>query len=332
MVRRFFILFLTCLHVYCFCVAEASLGYAKLTGQTISSLDLNYFRTSSEVQSDNNSTDSFRSRRNRRRFITDNDDRRSIKYKEGAGQFDVDRVTNFKVLRDDKVVELRNPRSGKLEIKIVKASALPDNMQNRYDLEYTLMELDQLEVLVDKHDDRAHVVRLGWDGKFNYPLIGQIHARGMTVPEVELEIERRFKEYLKIPNATVRVTKKSPLARILVIGSGFKEFEGYEKILDILGSDYQPTWQNVYDRVCVIRKTVDDSFLCIVVDMEHMFTKYDFKQNIPLKAGDIILIKRMPPLFGRRFKFWWQQILSWLNEVDQFLNAVRSVHDWELEG
>ena len=76
----------------------------------------------------------------------------------------------------------------------------------------------------------------------------------------------------------------------------------------------------------------DDSFLCIVVDMEHMFTKYDFKQNIPLKAGDIILIKRMPPLFGRRFKFWWQQILSWLNEVDQFLNAVRSVHDWELEG
>jgi len=273
--------------------------------------------------------ESSRSRRNKR-TITPNVSGDSVKYKAEAGVFDVDKITQFKVLRDDQVVELRNPRSGKLEITVVKASGLPEDMQNRHDLEYTLMELDELEVFVDKHDEKPQVVRVGWDGKFRVPLIGEIEAKGLTIPEVESDMEGRFKEYVKQPVVTLSITKKSPLARVLVVGSGFKEYEGHEKILDLLGADYEPTWENVYDKVCVVRKNADGSLMCIVVDMEFMFTKYDFRQNIPIKAGDVILVKKMPPLFGRRFKFWWQQALSWLNEVDEFLNAVKSIHDWEL--
>ena len=61
-------------------------------------------------------------------------------------------------------------------------------------------------------------------------------AKGLTIPQVELEMERRFKEYVKIPVVTVKLTKKSPLARVLVIGSGFKEYEGHEKVLDFIGA------------------------------------------------------------------------------------------------
>ena len=64
--------------------------------------------------------------------------------------FDVGKVTNYKVLRDDQVVELRNPRSGRLEITIVKAAALPEEDLNRFDLEYTVIELDELFITVDK--------------------------------------------------------------------------------------------------------------------------------------------------------------------------------------
>ena len=62
-----------------------------------------------------------------------------------------------------------------------------------------------------------------------------------------------------------------------------------------------------------------------------MFKRYDFKQNIPLKAGDIIHVKKMPPLFGNRFKYWWQQILGWMGEIDEATNALRSIYNWELE-
>lgn len=330
MVRRFTFLFLTCL-----LLVIASAAGADLEADTPFNSNNDFLEVKSRENAigsgeQYNSTESSRSRRNRRR-VTPGNKSSSVKYKEEAGIFDVDKITKFKVLRDDQVVELRNPRSGKLEITVVKAGALPEEMQDRFDLEYTMMELDQLEVTVDKHDEKPQVVRVGWDGKFRYPLIGEIQAKGLTVPQVELELERRFKEYVKVPIVTVVVTKKSPLARVLVVGSGFKEYEGHEKVLDLLGADYEPTWENVYDKVCVVRKNPDGSLMCIVVDMEHMFKKYDFSQNIPIKAGDVVLIKKMPPLFGRRFKFWWHQTLSWLNEIDEFLNAVKSIHEWELE-
>jgi polysaccharide export outer membrane protein len=330
MVRRLIILILTCLSLPFLDVVEANQGAITPFNQKSDFLEVKASENEIGQGERYDSRESSRSRRNRR-TLKPNSSSSSVKYKEDAGIFDVDKITKFKVLRDDQVVELRNPRSGKLEIKIVKANALPEEMQNRHDLEYTLMELDQLEVVVNKHDETPQVVRVGWDGKFSYPLIGEIQAKGLTIPQVELELERRFKEYVKIPVVTASVTKKSPLARVLVVGTGFKEYEGHEKILDILGADYEPTWENVYDKVCVVRKNADGSLVCIVVDMEHMFTKYDFRQNIPIKAGDIVLVKKMPPLFGRRFKFWWHQVLSWLNEVDEFLNAVKSIHEWELE-
>lgn len=330
MVRRFYFLYLTCLFLVLPSALEADEGANTPFNSSSDFLDVKSRDNAIGNGDVIDSTESSRSRRNRRR-IGNAPKSGSVKYSEEAGVFDVDKITNYKVLRDDKVVELRNPRSGKLEITVVKASALPEEMKNRYDLEYTLLELDELSVQVNRHDDTPQVVRVGWDGNFQYPLIGEVPAKGLTIPELELEMERRFKEYVKIPVVTVSITKKSPLARVLVIGSGFKEYEGHEKVLDLMGASYEPKWENVYDRICIIRKRPDNSLMCIVVNLEHIFTKYDLTQNVPIKAGDIVLVKKIPPLFGRKFKFWWHQTLSWLNEVDEFLNAIKSVHEWELE-
>lgn len=273
------------------------------------------------------------SRRGRRRFKRDINRSESVNAitPKNGNVFDVGKVTNYKVLRDDQVVEIRNPRTGKLVITVMKASALPEEELNRFDLEYTLMELDELSIQVEKHDESPRTARVGWDGKIYYPLVGELEAKGKTIPQLERSLVSKFKDYIHSPVAHINITQKSPLARILVIGSGFKEFQGHEKILDILGSGYEPSVENIYDKVCVIRKLPDGSFRCIVVDMEFMFKRYDFRQNIPLKAGDIIHVKKMPPLFGYRFKFWWQQILTWLNEVDELFNAVKSIHEFELE-
>jgi polysaccharide export outer membrane protein len=272
--------------------------------------------------------DSRRSRR-QRRIETERKDT-PIKMKDG-GVFDVGKVTNYKVLRDDQVIELRNPRSGRLEITVVKAEALPEEDLNRYDLEYSVMELDELSIQVDKHDEKPKEVKVDWEGNIRYPLIGEVQVGGLTLEQIKVKLMDEFRDYVKDPSIEVKVVKKSPLARVLVIGKGFQEFQGHEKVLDILGADYETTWENVYDKVCVIRKKEDGSLLCIYVDMEHMFKRYDFRQNIPLKAGDVILVKKMPPLFGYRFKFWWQQVLGWMNEVDEALNALKSIVDWRLK-
>ncbi|MBF0196707.1 MAG: polysaccharide biosynthesis/export family protein [Planctomycetes bacterium] len=253
-----------------------------------------------------------------------------IEMKDGAF-FNVGKVSNYKVLRDDQVVELRNPRTGRLVITVVKASALAAEDLERFDLEYSLMELDKISIQVEKHDEEPREVRVGWDGTIHYPLIGDVKARGLTISQLEKEMSLKFEDFVKKPVVHAEIVEKSPKARILVVGRGFREFQGHEKILDILGADYEPSVENIYDKVCVIRKRPDNSHMCIVVDMEYMFKRFDFRQNIPLQAGDIVQVKKMPPLFGYRFKYWWQQVLEWMNEIDEMFNAVKSVHDFDLK-
>jgi hypothetical protein len=269
-------------------------------------------------------------RRGRRRMVRDQQNQRSNPVRINDGNtFKVGRITNYKVLRDDKIVEVRNPKTGKRVITVMKASALPANEQNRPNLEYTLMELDKVMINVRKHDDKGKEVTVNFNGVIKYPLIGEVQVRGKTISEVEEAVKQKFKKYIHEPEVSAKVVTKSPRSTILVVGSGFREFQGHERILDILGADYEPSVKNIYDKVCVIRKYPDNSYKCIVIDMEHMFKYYDFSQNIPLKAGDIIRVKKIPPLFGYRFKFWWQQILSWLNEVDEMLNAIKSIQEFE---
>ncbi len=233
------------------------------------------------------------------------------------------------VLRDDEVVEIRRGEMGKRSFKLIKASALPDEELNKTELEYTLMELDRLGVRVEKQDTEVHDVRIKLNGDIDYPLIGTFRAKGLTEHELEVAMQRRFQDFIRDPQVHVEVKKKSPRARILVIGKGFREFEGHERILDVLGAGWTPTVENIYDKVTVIREQPDNSMRIILVDIEHMFKNYDFTQNIPLKAGDIIHVRKIPPLFGYRFKWWWSQILGWMNEVDEAFNAYKSITNFD---
>ncbi len=234
-----------------------------------------------------------------------------------------------KVLREDEVVEVRHAITGKKILTVLKASALPESELKRYDLEYTILELDRLSIMVDKHDEVEQEVRVKLDGSIQYPLIGTVSVKGLSLSQCSSLLAEKFKPFIKEPNVKVSIKEKSPRAQVLVIGKGFREYQGHERILDVLGAGYEPSYENIYDRVCVIRKKSEDDFMCIVVDMEFMFKYYDFSQNIPLKAGDIIHVKKMPPLLGYRFKWWFSQILGWMNEFDEAFNAHDSIRNFD---
>lgn len=233
------------------------------------------------------------------------------------------------VLKDDEIVEVRRLGPNARTLKIVKASGLPDSELNSFDLEYTLMELDKLSILVSKHDEGAKEYRVKLDGSLDFPLIGNLKIKGLTEAALEQLIEDKMTPFVREPKASVEVVKKSPRSRILLIGKGFREYEGHERILDVLGSGWIPSHENIYDKVCVIREYPGGVRKCIIVDMEYMFKHYDFTQNISLKAGDIIHIRKMPPLLGYRLRFWWTQVLDWLNELDEGFNAYDSVRNFD---
>jgi polysaccharide biosynthesis/export protein len=84
--------------------------------------------------------------------------------------------------------------------------------------DYTLNAGDTLDIAVWKEEDLTKkdvIVRP--DGKFSFPLVGQVGAVGRTVGQVEAEITGRLQKYIPEPVVSVAV-KNLDGCRIYVIG------------------------------------------------------------------------------------------------------------------
>ena|ERR1700753_810688 len=90
----------------------------------------------------------------------------------------------------------------------VEAQAVPD---------YTLNPGDNLDVDVYKEVELTKTVVVRPDGKFSFPLAGDINAIGRTVVQVQQELTQRLTKYIPEPVVTVAV-KTLDGCKIYVIG------------------------------------------------------------------------------------------------------------------
>jgi polysaccharide export outer membrane protein len=95
------------------------------------------------------------------------------------------------------------------------AVSLPGNAQQLPD--YTLNPGDQIDIAVWKELELTKTVIVRPDGKFSFPLAGEIQASGRTIAQVQVEITNKLKTY--IPEAVVTAAvKELDGYRIYVIG------------------------------------------------------------------------------------------------------------------
>jgi polysaccharide export outer membrane protein len=83
--------------------------------------------------------------------------------------------------------------------------------------DYTLNPGDTLDISVWKEDQLTKTVIVRPDGKFSFPLAGEITATGHTVAQIQNEIAVRLKKYMPEPSASVSV-KALDGCRIYIIG------------------------------------------------------------------------------------------------------------------
>jgi len=79
--------------------------------------------------------------------------------------------------------------------------------------------------------------RIDADGELKLPMIGRIHAGGLTPEQLEAEISKRLKVYLEEPEVTVSITEfKSQPVSILgaVTSPGVHQLEGQKTLLEVL--------------------------------------------------------------------------------------------------
>ncbi|OYY11091.1 MAG: hypothetical protein B7Y70_07500 [Rhizobiales bacterium 35-68-8] len=84
---------------------------------------------------------------------------------------------------------------------------------------YNIGPFDVLEITVFKVPDLSKIVQVSEDGRFSYPLVGEVKASGRTAAQIEKDLAKQLGEkYLRNPQVTVFV-KEYNSQRVTVDGA-----------------------------------------------------------------------------------------------------------------
>lgn len=100
---------------------------------------------------------------------------------------------------------------------VLLASAFGAEVRAQEPPDYTLNAGDTLDISVWKEDQLTRTAIVRPDGKFSFPLAGEITAVGRTVAQVQKELAARLKTYMPEPAVSVSV-KALDGCRVYIIG------------------------------------------------------------------------------------------------------------------
>lgn len=74
--------------------------------------------------------------------------------------------------------------------------------------DYRLGAEDEIQIRVWSHDDLTRTTRVGLNGTVSFPFVGEIKAQGLSVQELQKELEHRLgPKYIVDPHVTITVTE-----------------------------------------------------------------------------------------------------------------------------
>jgi polysaccharide export outer membrane protein len=84
---------------------------------------------------------------------------------------------------------------------------------------YRLGPEDEIEIRVWDHDDLTRKTRVGLDGNISFPFVGEIRAQGLSLANLQQEIERRLgPKYIIEPRVSITVLEYKSL-KFFVVGN-----------------------------------------------------------------------------------------------------------------
>jgi polysaccharide export outer membrane protein len=76
--------------------------------------------------------------------------------------------------------------------------------------DYRLGPGDQLRITVFNETDLTGQYVVGSQGSIAYPLVGEVHAAGLTVPEFSAALQSALQTFVRAPNVSVEVANYRP--------------------------------------------------------------------------------------------------------------------------
>ncbi len=163
---------------------------------------------------------------------------------------------------------------------------------DRKDGDYIIGCGDVLNIVVWKDEALSRQITVLPDGKFNYPLIGEIKASGRTVSDIKTEMEGLISRYAPSPTISVEVFRVNSM-NVYVVGRVNRpgKFEMNEP-MDILQALSMAGGLNSFaeeDEIKIFRK-VEGKITIFQFDYSEVVDGENLEQNIMLQRGDVIVV------------------------------------------
>lgn len=158
--------------------------------------------------------------------------------------------------------------------------------------DYKMHAGDQLEVSVWKEVDLQRTVLVRPDGKFSFPLTGEVQAAGRSPAEIRADIENRLRAYIPEPVVTVTVTGVNGNG-IYVIGQvnkpGAFVMNPRVNVLQALSLAGGMTPFAKLDNIIVIR-SAGGAQRSLPFHYNQVSDGKNLAENITLEAGDVVVV------------------------------------------
>lgn len=165
--------------------------------------------------------------------------------------------------------------------------------------EYYMRPGDELNIVVTQQQDLGNsstnqspfVVRP--DGNVSFPLVGEIHAEGMTVSQFTHVLQQGLARYIVDPDVSVNISKLGRV-RVYVFGEvrkpGAVELEKGHTVIDAIGAAEGFTRDTAKKKIFLIHQDQPKSL--IPINLNNMLKTGDMSQNVTLREGDILYLTK----------------------------------------
>ena len=161
--------------------------------------------------------------------------------------------------------------------------------------DYVIGPGDVLQVFVWRNPELTTTVPVRPDGKISTPLVEDMVAVGKTPAQLARDVETRLAEYVRSPQVSIIITNAvSTFSQVTVVGQvrGPKSLPFREgmTVLDAVLETGGLTDFAAGNRAKLIRKDAQGKQQEIRVHLEDLVRKGRMKENVLVRAGDVLLV------------------------------------------
>jgi polysaccharide export outer membrane protein len=159
--------------------------------------------------------------------------------------------------------------------------------------EYTVNPGDELDISVWKELELTKSVVVRPDGKFSFPLAGEVNALGRTMAQIQTDLTTKLKVYIPEPVITASV-KSLDGFRIYVIGQVTKPgpytMNPRLNVLQALSVAGGMTPFAASNDILILRGSNPANQRVLNFRYGEVSKGKNLQQNVPLEAGDVVVV------------------------------------------